>query len=238
MRIGSCEQHWPCVAAAFLIMHDIMHASYDHSGFVYTDIQIYLLVKPFSWGACLAYAPQIYGCIDIAVVPLQFGLWVLSTCKSQHATSGFWWDIAQALYGHGQEMGMATLGTTKIDVTLGRARPIGHSPANMAAIHFNDDRNSATTDNPLVPTAQEAKTQATRIYETLDAKGYGIVKRQHAADALADSKVRNLAAVDQASVINTSNLFDCSISLRVQTCSRSSKRCTWTQREQSAKHYS
>ena len=120
----------------------------------------------------------------------------------------------------------------KLGVTLGPARPVGHSPADMAADHFNNDRNSARIGNSLVPTAQEAKAQATRIYEALDAKGYGIVKRQHAADALADSKVRILAAFDCNSVINTSNLYDCSISLRVQTCSRSSKRCTWTQREQ------
>ena len=126
----------------------------------------------------------------------------------------------------------------EVGVTLGGARPIEHSPANMAADHFNDDRNSAKIGSSLVSTAQEAKAQATRIYETLDAKGYGIVKRQHAADALADSKVRNLAPVDQMSVNKTSNRFGCSTSLRVQTCSRSSKRCTWTQREQSAKRCS
>jgi len=126
----------------------------------------------------------------------------------------------------------------KLSVTLGRARPVGHSPADMAADHFNHDRNSARIGNSLVPTAQEAKAQAIRIYEALDAKGYGIVERQHAADALADSKVRILVAFDCNSVIKTSNLYDCSISLRVQTCSRSSKRCTWTQREQSAKHCS
>ena len=87
----------------------------------------------------------------------------------------------------------------KLDVTLGRARPIGHSPADMAADHFSNDRNSARIGNSLVPTAQEAKAQATKIYEALDAKGYGIVKRQHAADALADSKVRSLADVCRCS---------------------------------------
>ncbi len=102
----------------------------------------------------------------------------------------------------------------------------------MAADHFNNDRNSAEIGNSLVPTAQEAKAQATRIYEALDAKGYGIVKRQHAADALADSKVRILADGDRDSAVKTSNFCDCSIWLRAQTCNRSSRRCTWTQREQ------
>ncbi|DBA87241.1 hypothetical protein WJX77_008733 [Trebouxia sp. C0004] len=58
----------------------------------------------------------------------------------------------------------------------------------MAADHLNNDRDSARIGSSLIPTAQEANAQATRIYEALDAKGYGIVKRQHAADALADSK--------------------------------------------------
>lgn len=126
----------------------------------------------------------------------------------------------------------------KLGVTLGQARPIGHSPADMAADHYSNDRNSARIGISLVPTAQEAKAQATRIYEALDAKGYGIVKRQHAADALADSKVRILADVDRDFVVKTSNSCDCSIWLRAQTCNRSSWRCTWTQREQSAKHCS
>jgi len=69
----------------------------------------------------------------------------------------------------------------------------------MAADHFSNDRNSARIGSSLVPTAQEAKAQATKIYEALDAKGYGIVKRQHAADALAESKVRNLADIGRCS---------------------------------------
>lgn len=59
----------------------------------------------------------------------------------------------------------------------------------MAAEYFNSDRNSARVGSALIPTAQEAKAQATRIYAAIDAKGYGIVKRQQVADNLVDNKV-------------------------------------------------
>ncbi len=65
----------------------------------------------------------------------------------------------------------------------------------MATDQFNTQRNSARVGSALIPTAQEAKAQATRIYEALDAKGYGIVKRQLVADALADNKVKKVLLV-------------------------------------------
>lgn len=39
------------------------------------------------------------------------------------------------------------------------------------------------------PTSQDIKRQASRIYEALDARGYGIVKRQAVAEALPNNKV-------------------------------------------------
>ena len=49
---------------------------------------------------------------------------------------------------------------------------------------------STRVDSALVPSSQDAKSQATKIYEAMDAKGYGIIKRQHLAEALPDNKVR------------------------------------------------
>lgn len=49
---------------------------------------------------------------------------------------------------------------------------------------------SARVGSVLFPSLQDAKSQATRIYGALDAKGYGIIKRQQLAEALPDNKVR------------------------------------------------
>lgn len=49
---------------------------------------------------------------------------------------------------------------------------------------------SARVGSALIPSLHDAKCQATKIYEALDAKGYGIIKRQQLAEALPDNKVR------------------------------------------------
>ena len=59
----------------------------------------------------------------------------------------------------------------------------------MAADYFGHE-NSARVGSALVPSLQDAKSQATKIYAALDAKGYGIIKRQQLAEALPDNKVR------------------------------------------------
>ena len=60
----------------------------------------------------------------------------------------------------------------------------------MAAEQFDSERNSARVGSAWIPSLQDAKAQATKIYEALDAKGYGIIKRQQLAEALPDNKVR------------------------------------------------
>ena len=59
----------------------------------------------------------------------------------------------------------------------------------MAADQLAGTQLHAHGGSPATPSAQDAKAQATKIYEALDAKGYGIVKRQQVADALPDNKV-------------------------------------------------
>ena len=59
----------------------------------------------------------------------------------------------------------------------------------MAADQLAGTQLYAHGGSPATPSAQDAKAQATKIYEALDAKGYGIVKRQQVADALPDNKV-------------------------------------------------
>lgn len=59
----------------------------------------------------------------------------------------------------------------------------------MAADHLRHE-NIATVGSALFPSLQDAKSQATKIYAALDAKGYGIIKRQQLAQALPDNKVR------------------------------------------------
>ena len=40
-----------------------------------------------------------------------------------------------------------------------------------------------------LPSPQDVKRQASRIYDALDARGYGIIKRQTVAEALPDNRV-------------------------------------------------
>lgn len=110
----------------------------------------------------------------------------------------------------------------------------------MASDHFNSERNSARVGNALIPSAQDAKAQATRIYEALDAKGYGIIKRQQVADALPDNKVSGVkASVMLCHACKHSTITcACSTYLLELMLSRSSKRYTWTQKAQSVRLYS
>lgn len=58
----------------------------------------------------------------------------------------------------------------------------------MAADYVGHE-NSARVGTALIVSLQNAKSQATKIYAALDAKGYGIIKRQQLAEALPDNKV-------------------------------------------------
>lgn len=40
-----------------------------------------------------------------------------------------------------------------------------------------------------MPSPQDVKRQASRIYDALDARGYGVIKRQTVAEALPDNRV-------------------------------------------------
>ena len=44
-------------------------------------------------------------------------------------------------------------------------------------------------ENATLPSEQDVKSQASRIYDALDARGYGIIKRQAVAEALPDNRV-------------------------------------------------
>lgn len=44
-------------------------------------------------------------------------------------------------------------------------------------------------EHATLPSEQDVKSQASRIYDALDARGYGIIKRQAVAEALPDNRV-------------------------------------------------
>ena len=66
---------------------------------------------------------------------------------------------------------------------------VRQSLRSMAADHFAGEKSSSRVNLTLIPSLQDAKTQATKIYAAMDAKGYGIIKRQQLAEALPENKV-------------------------------------------------